>query len=291
MIFVFFEMTNYNGSDTILRTEGLKKSFGNDSVLNGIDFSAKKGEIISIIGRSGCGKTTFLRCLNCLTIMNHGKIIIGNIELSSVEFIGQILGDDFKSNNSRDNYLKDSLQYITNETIQSKVHEIRQSVGFLFQDLNLFPHLSVIENVMLPLEKVLHYTRINARDTSEVLLKKVGMERFADRNSGKISGGQAQRVAIARALAVNPDIMLYDEPTSALDPELVLEFIEIVRQLKNEGMTQIIVTHSLGLARNVSERVAFMDKGEIIETASPAELFDSPKDERTKDYIGKLLLN
>jgi polar amino acid transport system ATP-binding protein len=281
----------YNSNSSVIRTNSLKKNFGNESVLNGIDFEARNGEIISIIGRSGCGKTTFLRCLNCLTILNHGSIKISGIELSSEEFKGQKIGDDIKTNNDNDNFLKDSLQYITSDSIQNKVHKIRKSVGFLFQNLNLFPHLSVIENVKLPLEKVLLKSKGESHYEAELLLKKVGMERFAERNSAKISGGQAQRVAIARALAVNPEIMLYDEPTSALDPELVLEFIEIVRQLKSEGMTQIIVTHALGLAKNVSEYVAFMDKGLIIEKSTPAELFDNPKDERTKDYIGKLLLN
>lgn len=283
-------MSETTNSNLILNAKGVKKHFGGDYILNGIDFTANKGEIISIIGRSGCGKTTFLRCINCLNILNEGVIRIGDITLNSMEFKGQKLGDDNKAK-SGDDYLKDSLQFITNESIQSKVHNIRQQVGFLFQNLNLFPHLTVIENVMMPLEKVLGFPRDKARNYSEELLEKVGMKQFSERSSAEISGGQAQRVAIARALAVNPEIMLYDEPTSALDPELVLEFIEIVRQLKREGMTQIIVTHSLGLARNVSESVAYMDKGLIIERGTPESLFHNPKDERTKDYISKLLLN
>jgi len=283
-------MSDTTQSNLILDARGVKKHFGGDYILNGIDLTAEKGEIISIIGRSGCGKTTFLRCINCLNILNEGLIRIGDITLNSLEFKGQKLGDDNKSK-SGDDYLKDSLQFITKESIQSKVHNIRQQVGFLFQNLNLFPHLTVIENVMMPLEKVLGFPRDKARNYSEELLEKVGMKQFSERSSAKISGGQAQRVAIARALAVNPEIMLYDEPTSALDPELVLEFIEIVRQLKREGMTQIIVTHSLGLARNVSESVAYMDKGLIIERGTPESLFHNPKDERTKDYISKLLLN
>ncbi len=273
-----------------ISTTGLKKNFGSEKVLCGVDFTASTGEIISIIGRSGCGKTTFLRCLNCLNIMNEGEIRIDDIILSSEEFVGFKLGDDYK-NDSRDDYLKDSLQFINNESIQQKVLEIRKKVGFLFQDLNLFPHLSVIENVMLPLEKVLLYSKDEARTKSEILLEKVGMSVYSERNSANISGGQAQRVAIARALAVNPAIMLYDEPTSALDPELVLEFIEIVKQLKIDGMTQIMVTHSFGFARNISEKVIFMDKGIFVEQGIPSEIFDNPKDERTKDYISKLLLH
>ncbi|MFA7627167.1 MAG: amino acid ABC transporter ATP-binding protein [Candidatus Kapaibacterium sp.] len=284
-------MTNFNSKNTILSVRGLKKSFNDEHVLQGIDFMANKGEIVSIIGRSGCGKTTFLRCLNCLNILNEGEITIGEISLSSNDFSGQKNVDDYKKSDSLDNYLKDSMHFITNEQLQLKVHSIRQKVGFLFQNLNLFPHLSVIDNVMLPLKLVLDYKIDKARIEANELLKKVGMEKFADRDSSQISGGQAQRVAIARALAVKPDIMLYDEPTSALDPELVLEFIEIVRNLKHEGMTQIIVTHSLGLARNVSDSVAFMDKGIIVERANPQSLFDAPKDSRTKDYISKLLLN
>ncbi|MFA5512147.1 MAG: amino acid ABC transporter ATP-binding protein [Candidatus Kapaibacterium sp.] len=284
-------MTNFNSKNTILSVRGLKKSFNDEHVLQGIDFMANKGEIVSIIGRSGCGKTTFLRCLNCLNILNEGEITIGEISLSSNDFSGQKNVDDYKKSDSLDNYLKDSMHFITNEQLQLKVHSIRQKVGFLFQNLNLFPHLSVLDNVMLPLKLVLDYKIDKARIEANELLKKVGMEKFADRDSSQISGGQAQRVAIARALAVKPDIMLYDEPTSALDPELVLEFIEIVRNLKHEGMTQIIVTHSLGLARNVSDSVAFMDKGIIVERANPQSLFDAPKDSRTKDYISKLLLN
>ncbi|MDX9789839.1 MAG: amino acid ABC transporter ATP-binding protein [Candidatus Kapabacteria bacterium] len=284
-------MTNFNSKNTILSVRGLKKSFNDEHVLQGIDFMAKKGEIVSVIGRSGCGKTTFLRCLNCLNILNEGEITIGEISLSSNDFSGQKNVDDYKKSDSLDNYLKDSMHFITNEQLQLKVHSIRQKVGFLFQNLNLFPHLSVLDNVMLPLKLVLDYKIDKARIEANELLKKVGMEKFADRDSSQISGGQAQRVAIARALAVKPDIMLYDEPTSALDPELVLEFIEIVRNLKHEGMTQIIVTHSLGLARNVSDSVAFMDKGIIVERANPQSLFDAPKDSRTKDYISKLLLN
>lgn len=275
-------------NEIILKAEGVKKHFGRDYILNGINLSAKKGEIISIIGRSGCGKTTFLRCINCLNILNEGTITIGNITLSSSDFKGQKIGDEIKK--SKDN-LKDSLQFITGEAIHSKVHQIRQKVGFLFQNLNLFPHLTVIENVMLPLEKVLNFSHDKARSESESLLQKVGMDKFADRSSAQISGGQAQRVAIARALAVNPEIMLYDEPTSALDPELVLEFIDIVRELKTDGMTQILVTHSLGLARNVSESIAYMDKGLVVEQEPPEVLFNNAKDERTRDYISKLLLN
>jgi polar amino acid transport system ATP-binding protein len=273
----------------ILSTHKLKKNFGGENVLKGIDFVAQKGELISIIGRSGCGKTTFLRCLNCLTVLNEGTININGITLDGSEFIGQKFGDDPLSKTKSSNSLKDSLQYITSEEIQNKVHKIRQKVGFLFQNLNLFPHLSVIENVMLPLEKVLMLSKDESRSRSEALLQKVGMDKYADRNSAKISGGQAQRVAIARALSVNPDIMLYDEPTSALDPELVLEFIEIARNLKNEGMTQIIVTHSLGLAKTVSEKVCFMDKGEIIEFGTPEYLFNNAVNERTKEYISKLI--
>ncbi|MBX3044604.1 MAG: amino acid ABC transporter ATP-binding protein [Candidatus Kapabacteria bacterium] len=283
-------MTDNSSNGIILEAANVKKYFGEEYVLQGIELQAQKGEIISIIGRSGCGKTTFLRCINCLNIMSEGEIRIGEITLKSEEFNNEKVHDDAKKS-SKDNYLKDSLQFITNDEIRSKVLKIRQNVGFLFQNLNLFPHLSVIENVILPLEKVLGYSYDRARAESEYLLDKVDMKMMAERNSSKISGGQAQRVAIARALAVNPDIMLYDEPTSALDPELVLDFIEIVRQLKKEGMTQIIVTHSLGLARNVSETIAYMDKGIIVEKGSPDDLFQNPKDERTKDYISKLLLN
>ncbi len=275
----------------ILSTQNLSKNFGAEDVLKNINFSAEKGELISIIGRSGCGKTTFLRCLNCLNILNNGTINIDGIMLDAKEFNGQKLGDDHSSKSKNDDFLKDSLQYITKDEIHKKVHNIRKKVGFLFQNLNLFPHLTVIENVMLPIEKVLLKSYDEAYAISEKLLEKVAMNKYQDRSSALVSGGQAQRVAIARALAVNPQIMLYDEPTSALDPELVLEFIEIARSLKNEGMTQIIVTHSLGLAKTISDKVCYMDKGEIVEYGNPKDLFANPKKSRTKDYISKLILS
>ncbi|GAB1373037.1 amino acid ABC transporter ATP-binding protein [Candidatus Kapaibacterium sp.] len=274
-----------------LRTEKLRKNFGGDDILKNIDFEVYHGEIISIIGRSGCGKTTLLRCLNFLNILNEGKITIAGMEIDGKDFNGYKIGDSNSAKYSKsDNYLKDSMQFVSNEDLQNKVHNIRQKVGFLFQSLNLFPHLTVAENIMLPLTKVLNYSKDEARTRAEELLTKVGMKKHADRNSSRISGGQAQRVAIARALSTNPEIMLYDEPTSALDPELVLEFIDIIKELHSDGMTQIIVTHSLGLARQISGRVAFMDLGEIVEIDVPEVIFNNPQNTKTKDYIGKLLL-
>lgn len=274
-----------------LRTEKLRKNFGGDDILKNIDFEVYHGEIISIIGRSGCGKTTLLRCLNFLNILNEGKITIAGMEIDGKDFNGYKIGDSNSAKYSKsDNYLKDSMQFVSNEDLQNKVHNIRQKVGFLFQSLNLFPHLTVAENIMLPLTKVLNYSKDEARTRAEELLTKVGMKKHADRNSSRISGGQAQRVAIARALSTNPEIMLYDEPTSALDPELVLEFIDIIKELQSDDMTQIIVTHSLGLARQISGRVAFMDLGEIVEIDVPEVIFNNSKNTKTKDYIGKLLL-
>ncbi len=274
-----------------LRTEKLRKNFGGDDILKNIDFEVYHGEIISIIGRSGCGKTTLLRCLNFLNILNEGKITIAGMEIDGKDFNGYKIGDSNSAKYSKsDNYLKDSMQFVSNEDLQNKVHNIRQKVGFLFQSLNLFPHLTVAENIMLPLTKVLNYSKDEARTRAEELLTKVGMKKHADRNSSRISGGQAQRVAIARALSTNPEIMLYDEPTSALDPELVLEFIDIIKELQSDDMTQIIVTHSLGLARQISGRVAFMDLGEIVEIDVPEVIFNNPQNTKTKDYIGKLLL-
>lgn len=241
---------------TIIKVNKLNKKFGDTEVLKSIDLDVKKGEVICIIGPSGSGKSTFLRCLNGLEKVNGGTVIVNNHD-------------------------------ITNPA--TKINVIRQNIGMVFQQFNLFPHLSVAENISLaPLELGL-MTKDDVRQKAIDLLKLVGLEEKIDAMPASLSGGQKQRVAIARALAMNPDVMLFDEPTSALDPEVVGEVLSVIKKLVEEGMTMVIVTHEMGFARQVADRVIFMDGGLIVEENTPNELFDYPTEERTKSFIDKVL--
>ncbi len=278
-----------NNENYIVQIKNLHKYFGDTHILRGIDLDVKKGQLISIIGRSGCGKTTLLRCLNCLEILDEGTIKIDDLELSRTKD-----RKEFENNVSKIRrkvgmpFINSIEENKLDQDFKLKAHKLRTKVGMLFQGLNLFPNYNVLDNIIIAPKIVQGREIENSKLHAIKLLTKVGMEDFIDRMPNQLSGGQAQRVAIARALAMNPKVMLYDEPTSALDPELVEEVIKVMTDLNKEGMTQIVVTHSMNFAKNASDIVVFMDKGEIIEMAPPEEMFSNPKDSRTRDYL-KLL--
>ena len=240
----------------MIKINDLHKSFGSNEVLKGISKEIKKGEVVAIIGPSGSGKSTFLRCINLLETPNKGDIYIE----------GQNLTDK-----------------------KTNIDGIRQKVGMVFQHFNLFPHKSVLENLTLGPIKLKKMSKSEAEALAMKLLKKVGLEDKKNSYPKKLSGGQKQRVAIARALAMEPEVMLFDEPTSALDPEMVGEVLQVMRELANEGMTMVVVTHEMGFARNVANRVLFMDKGNILEDNTPMNIFSNPEHERTKAFLDKVL--
>ncbi|MED3652195.1 MULTISPECIES: amino acid ABC transporter ATP-binding protein [Heyndrickxia] len=236
--------------------KNLKKSFGKNEVLKDISINVKPQEVIVVIGPSGSGKSTFLRCLNLLETITDGNVIIEGVDLTDKK---------------------------------TDINLIRTEVGMVFQQFNLFPHKSVIENIMMAPMKVRKKSKEEARRKGMELLKKVGLADKAESYPDSLSGGQKQRVAIARALAMEPKIMLFDEPTSALDPEMVGEVLEVMKQLAKEGMTMVVVTHEMGFAREVGDRVLFMDGGYIVEENIPSQLFDHPQNERTKAFLSKVL--
>jgi polar amino acid transport system ATP-binding protein len=240
----------------MIEVKGLKKSFGTNEVLKNINLSVKPQEVVVVIGPSGSGKSTFLRCINMLETITDGHVYIEGIDVV-----------DKKTN----------------------INKIRTEVGMVFQQFNLFPHKTVMENIMLAPMKVRNVPIENAKLKGLELLRKVGLEEKAEAYPDSLSGGQKQRVAIARALAMEPKIMLFDEPTSALDPEMVGEVLEVMKQLAKEGMTMIVVTHEMGFAREVGDRVIFMDDGLIVEENIPKDLFENPKEERTKAFLSKVL--
>ena len=236
--------------------EDLHKKFGNLEVLRGIDCHIREQEVVCVIGPSGSGKSTFLRCLNGLESITSGTVTINGHSL----------------NDSR-----------------IDINLVRQQVGMVFQLFNLFPHLRVIENVMLAPQKVSKATKEAAHEKAVALLAKVGLTDKTDSYPSALSGGQMQRVAIARALAMDPKVMLFDEPTSALDPEIVGEVLAVMKNLAKEGMTMIVVTHEMGFAREVADRVIFMDQGMIVEEGSPEQIFGDPQHVRTKEFLSKIL--
>lgn len=240
----------------MIKIENLHKSFGNNEVLKGISKEIKKGEVVAIIGPSGSGKSTFLRCINLLEIPTQGDVFVEGENLT-----------DKKTN----------------------IDKIRQRVGMVFQHFNLFPHKTVIENLTLAPMKLKGKSSTEATEKALELLRKVGLENKAMEYPSRLSGGQKQRIAIARALAMEPHVMLFDEPTSALDPEMVREVLDVMRNLVEEGMTMLIVTHEMGFARSVASRVFFMDHGTILEDRAPKDLFDNPQHERTKEFLDKVL--
>ncbi len=281
-----------NSSEIMIDVQGLQKYFGEHHIIKGVSFQVRKGELISVIGRSGCGKTTLLRCLNCLELFDIGGIFIAGIALNRT-LSGK--SQEVDKSKSQKMLSKMALPFMgfekekqLDEDFRIKAHTLRTRVGMLFQGLNLFPHLTVLENVSLAPIIVKNENKIDVHQKAKELLKKVGLEQFTERYPSQLSGGQAQRVAIARALSMSPQVMLYDEPTSALDPELVGEVLQVMKNLHDEGMTQVVVTHALHFAQNASDRVIYMEEGHIIEMDSPDVIFNHPKDERTLKYINIL---
>ncbi|MEZ5885603.1 MAG: ATP-binding cassette domain-containing protein [Paracoccaceae bacterium] len=248
-------------AETVLKAEDIHKSFGNIEVLKGISLEARKQDVISILGSSGSGKSTFLRCLNFLEIPTSGKVTVHGEE---------ILVKDGKPQNVR------------------HIEDIRSRLGMVFQQFNLWTHRTVLENVMEGPVQVKRESRAEARDKAETLLRRVGLEERMHMYPSQLSGGQQQRVAIARALAMEPDAILFDEPTSALDPELVGEVLKVMQSLAAEGRTMIVVTHEMGFARDVSSEVVFLHEGRIAEQGPPEEMFTNPKTEVFERFIAKV---
>ncbi len=253
-----------NGKEMV-RGDQIVKRFGNLTILNGIDLSVNRGQAVVVIGPSGSGKTTLLRCINHLEKIDGGRIYIDGELIGYREVKGRLVEDR-----------------------EANIARIRAEVGFVFQRFNLFPHMTALENVIEAPIHVLHQPRDEVVERARALLAKVGLAEKAHSYPHKLSGGQQQRVAIARALAMNPKLMLFDEATSALDPELVGEVLKVMRQLAEEGMTMIVVTHEMGFAREVADRVIFMDKGVIVEQGVPEQIFDAAESERTRNFLGMI---
>lgn len=246
----------------MLKVENLRKAFDGNEVLSGISLEIHKGEVLAVIGPSGSGKSTLLRCVNLLERADGGTITVG----------GDILCEELADGR---------VEYAQ----ESELRKIRLRLGLVFQDFNLFPHFSVMRNITEAPVKVAGVSREKARETALELLEKMGLSEKADAYPYQLSGGQCQRVAIARALALKPDILFFDEPTSALDPELTIEVLKVIRMLASENMTMAVVTHEMGFARDVADRVIFMDKGQIVEEGKPDDIFSNPSNERTKAFL------
>lgn len=239
----------------MIHFENVNKHYGDFHVLKNINLDIKKGEVVVIIGPSGSGKSTLLRCMNRLEMISEGTLLVNNVEV----------------NNKK-----------------TDINMLRKNIGMVFQHFYLYPHKTVLENIMLAPIKVLGKSKEEAKKTALYYLEKVGIPDKADSFPSQLSGGQQQRVAIARGLAMNPEIMLFDEPTSALDPEMVGEVLDVMKALAREGMTMVVVTHEMGFAREVADRVIFIDKGQILEDANPNEFFTEPKEERAKVFLSRI---
>jgi len=245
-----------NNSKVAVKVDGLHKAFGSLRVLQGISTEIHAGEVVAIIGPSGSGKSTFLRCMNLLEVPTSGKVYINNVDLTAKK---------------------------------TDIMKIRQNVGMVFQHFHLFPHMTVIKNVTYAPTNVKHLSHEQARREGMELLEKVGLSEKADVYPSKLSGGQKQRVAIARSLAMKPEVMLFDEPTSALDPEMVKEVLQVMKDLTQTGITMAIVTHEMGFAREVSDRILFLDQGRLAEDATPRDFFNNPQCDRAKQFLEKML--
>ena len=245
-------------TDIIISVKGLEKHFdgGNLKALRGVDADIKRGEVVVVIGPSGSGKSTFLRCLNLLETPTKGTVTVEGVD-------------------------------ITNPKVNINKH--REKMGMVFQHFNLFPHMTILRNMTLAPMKILKKSKAEAEQKAMELLKRVGLAERAGAYPSQLSGGQKQRIAIVRALCMEPQVMLFDEPTSALDPEMVGEVLDVMKQLANEGMTMVVGTHEMGFAREVADRVLFMDEGHILEQNSPAEFFANPQNHRLQDFLAKVL--
>ena len=251
-------MTTEMKSDILISVQKLEKHFndGELKALRGVDADIHRGEVVVVIGPSGSGKSTFLRCLNLLELPTAGTISLGGVD-------------------------------ITDPTVDINIH--RQKMGMVFQHFNLFPHMTVLRNMTLAPMKLLKKSKEEAEKKARGLLERVNLADRADAYPSQLSGGQKQRIAIVRALCMEPEVMLFDEPTSALDPEMVGEVLDVMKELARSGMTMVCVTHEMGFAREVADRVLFMDEGKIVEEGTPAEIFSNPKEQRTKDFLNKVL--
>lgn len=250
------DATDIGGRDVMIEVSGMDKYFGDFQALKGIDMAVGKQEVVVVIGPSGSGKSTLIRCINRLEKHDRGRIVVDGVELS----------DDIRN-----------------------IQEIRRETGMVFQSFNLFPHLTVLENITLAPRQVRKMPKAEAEDIAMELLERVKIPDQARKYPGQLSGGQQQRVAIARSLAMNPKVILFDEPTSALDPEMIKEVLDTMKDLANEGMTMICVTHEMGFAREVADRVVFMADGEIVEVGTPEHFFTNPREERTKLFLSQIL--
>ena len=241
----------------MISVKNLHKSYGKLEVLKGIDYEVEKGECVVLIGPSGSGKSTFLRCLNLLEVPTDGEIVFDGVDMLAKN---------------------------------TQINKMREEIGMVFQHFNLFPHKTILENITLAPIKLKKINKEDADKKALELLKRVGLEDKANNYPSQLSGGQKQRVAIARTLAMSPKAVLFDEPTSALDPEMVGEVLEVMKQMAKEGMTMVVVTHEMGLAKEVADRVIFMDGGKIVEEGTPEEIFNNPKHDRTKNFLSKVNL-
>ena len=282
----------------MIKVSNLKKDFGNLKVLKGINYEIKQGQVISIIGPSGSGKSTFLRCLNLMEIPTAGTIEFdGNIIYSNTYYEIKEKLNALKSDKTSDEYKEVYELYKKVKKEESKQNKIldktinvhRQKMGMVFQHFNVFPNMTVLENITLAPTQLKKMSEDESKERAMELLKRIGLEEKANEYPKKLSGGQKQRLAIVRAIAMNPKVMLFDEPTSALDPEMVKEVLEVIRQIVKMGITVIIVTHEMGFAKEVSDRVIFMDEGLIAEEGTPIEIFENPKNDRTKEFLSKVL--
>ncbi|OPD22388.1 glutamine ABC transporter ATP-binding protein [Clostridium botulinum] len=240
----------------MIEIKNLNKSFGKNHILKGINTHIDKGQVVVVIGPSGSGKSTFLRCLNLLECPEEGNIIFEDEDITSKK---------------------------------TNINKVREKMGMVFQQFNLFPHKTVLENITISPIKVKKLSQEKANEIAMKLLKKIGLEDKANFYPSQLSGGQKQRIAIARALAMEPDVMLFDEPTSALDPEMVGEVLNVMKDLALEGMTMVVVTHEMGFAKEVGDRVMFMDQGKILEEGTPKDIFSNAKNSRTKDFLSKII--
>ena len=249
----------------MIAVKDLHKAFGEEQLFKGINMEIKKGEVVVCIGPSGSGKSTFLRCINGLEYFENGEILVGSLELHSI------------------NRLRPSREDL------EAIRKIRLKVGMVFQQFNLFPHMTVVENIIEAPMSVLNVSKEAATEQAVSLLRRINLEAKVSSYPDQLSGGEQQRVAIARALAMKPEAMLFDEPTSSLDPEMVGEVLSVIKGLVNDGMTTVIATHEMGFAREVADRVVVFDKGEIVEIGLPEEIFANPKAERTKTFLSRVL--